>query len=331
MAQLLGFYDPDSFIAHVPLNVLWVLSVVANGICFGCYAESRRQMNLALAFVLTILLPVATANAVFYLVFPHYISSDSSVWHKGFVVGFVVPTSFFFSQFTTRQCCLSLIGSGRHPGCVGRLFVFAAVLESFARRALLCGVQDLRLMCLSSVALGLTDTLAQLSVDLRDGLIFAASCRQMDEGFFEHPGRRRLRADSLLLHFVCEHLAISTLSSLAILVQLVNLHRTLHSVIWSLAGFFMQTAVRLIFDVIVFTLEGRVGCLARSLFRLERWHGIPVQEVWWKCRQDMLCFSVHVSLIVAVYGQFFFKSFFEKSLLLSFSSCDSDCGHELTE
>ena len=53
--------------AHVPLNVLWVLSVVANGICFGCYAESRRQMNLALAFVLTILLPVATANAVFYL------------------------------------------------------------------------------------------------------------------------------------------------------------------------------------------------------------------------------------------------------------------------
>ncbi|CAE7759038.1 unnamed protein product [Symbiodinium pilosum] len=269
------------------------------------------------ALIFALIPPVATANVIFIFLFPSYTSSDCSFLHKGFVVGVVVPSSFFFSQFCSRQSCLIMMGPNRHPRKVARLLTLSMILDSFARRILLCGVQDLGLIFLSSLVLGLGDTIAQITVDLRDGLVYSClSCSTSDYKLFEHPGRRRLRADSLLLHYMSEHLAIVCLSGFAILVQIINLKRPLPDVLWSLVALVLQMAVRLFFDLIVFCTEGQVGCIARALFRLSQWHGIAVLEVWRKCRRELLFFSMHMALTAAVYGQYFFKSFFEKSLAL---------------
>ncbi|CAE7754271.1 unnamed protein product [Symbiodinium necroappetens] len=315
--KVLGIYDPKNPIVHLPLNVLWFSSIALNAIAFSAKAGASRREAVAMsfAFIFALVPPVATANAIFMLVFPRYVSSDCSFLHKGFVVGVVVPSSFFFSQFCSRQACLVIMGPNRHPGRVARLLCFSMILESFARRILLCGVQDLRLIILSSLVLGVGDSVAQISVDLRDGIVYSCiTCGASDYKLFEHPGRRRLRADALLLHYMSEHLAIVCLSGFAVLVQVINLDLPVGWVLWSLVSLVLQMAVRLIFDLIVFSTEGQVGCIARALFRLTRWHGIPVIEVWRKCRRELLFFSMHMALTAAMYGQYFFKTFFEKSL-----------------
>ena len=140
----------------LPRNVLWFSSIALNAIAFSAKAGASRREAVAMsfAFIFALVPPVATANAIFMLVFPRYVSSDCSFLHKGFVVGVVVPSSFFFSQFCSRQACLVIMGPNRHPGRVARLLCFSMILESFARRVLLCGVQDLRLIILSSLVLG---------------------------------------------------------------------------------------------------------------------------------------------------------------------------------
>lgn len=316
--QVMGLYEPDSLVSHLPMNLVWVVGLTANAAVFSAgFRYPGRSVwdtaKMAGVMVCPMVLSLFTSLLVAHFVFPGY--ARASGLHRAVLVNVVVPACFFLSQWLSWQCCPVLMVPGLHPGKVSRLLAFPLVFESFARRALLCGVQDLRLVLSSSLMLGVTDTVTQVTVDMRHGLCCVLfKCRYPPPDDFEHPGRRRLRAEALLLHFIADHLAIFSLSSFGMLTELIILKQPVASLSASAAALGVQVAVRFVFDVVTFCMEARMGTIARTCFRLERWHGIAARDVWLRKRRDFMHVSFHIALTATAYGQLYIKKLFEESL-----------------